>query len=231
MENEVKEKTKLEIIKELWKNPKTHAIIVLGFWLIFIGILILFLKISSITKETAVNPESVSPLDKFNKMTSYEFNYTANDLSLNGLYYQDKYLLYLDNQKYYKSNALYKISDNIELSEEIEILKLNNKMLYNLIKDITPVQNNEYNSYLVPLMNFIKEYENINVTDYNLATYNIVVNVYQKNDTINKVIIDLTNYYKYKQLNIDSYILNISYYNINNLSDFTKEYEEMIGEK
>ena len=39
MENEVKEKTKLEIIKELWKNPKTHAIIVLGFWLIFIAVI------------------------------------------------------------------------------------------------------------------------------------------------------------------------------------------------
>ena len=68
---------------------------------------------------------TTDPLANFNEMTSYEFNYTASDLSLNGVYYEDKYLLYLDNQKYYKNNSLYKIGDTIEISNEPEILKLN----------------------------------------------------------------------------------------------------------
>ncbi len=225
--------SKWEIFKELWNNPKTHAIIVLGLWFLFIGAVILFLKISSIASSSTENNQTVQtdPLTSFNEMQSYEFNYTASDLSLNGLVYDDKYLLYLDNQKYYKNNTLYKIGETIENSDEPEILKLNNQMLYNLIKDINPITNEEYDSYLVPLISFINTYENTTVTDYNLSNYNVVINVYQKDDVINKVVIDLTNYYNYKGISTESYILTINYYNINNISDFTEEYDEMIGVK
>lgn len=227
-------KNKLEIIKELWQNPKTHAIIVLGLWLVFIAILILFLKISSILgTDTNDNKQvnTLNPLESFNEMTSYEFNYTASDLSLNGLFYKDKYLLYLNNQKYYKNNDLYKIGETIEKAVEPEILKLDNKMIYSLIKDVTPINNTDYDSYLIPLVTFISTYENQTVNDYNLSTYNVVINTYKNNDVVNKITIDLTNYYKYKGINTDSYILTINYYNINNISDFTKEYDEMIGVK
>ena len=234
MEKKAETKSKFQILKELWQNPKTHAMVVLGLWLIFIGGLILFLKISSIiSMETPSNQleNNIDPLKQFNDMKSYEFNYMSNDLSLNGTVYEDKYLLYLDNQRYYKNKSLYKISNNIENSNEPEILKLNNKMIYSLIKDISPISNEQYDSYLVPLINFIDTYEGITTNDYNLSSYNIVINVYKKDDIINKVVIDLTNYYKYKGANIDNYILTINYYNIDNISDFTKEYDEMIGVK
>lgn len=228
------EKTKFETLKELWKNPKTHNIIVLIFWFIFIGGVILFFKISSAfstNDSTNQTTETVDPLENYNEMTSYEFTYIANNLSLNGISYEDKYLLYLDNQKYYKSDSLYKIGENIEISEEPEILKLNNTMIYNLIKDITAITNAEYDSYLVPLISFINTYEGITVEDYSLTAYNIIINVYTEDEVVNKITVDLTSYYNYKEINIDSYILTINYYNINNISDFTQEYDEMIGVK
>ena len=221
----------LKVVKELWKNPKTHAIMVLALWLLFIGIVIIVLNFqtSSSSNNTQTTDstfdKSVSKID-FNNMKSYEFSYNTIDASLNGVYYDGKYLLYLDNNKYYKNNTLYKIGQTISVVEEPGLLKIDSKFIYNLIKDINPITNNEYDSYLVPLVNFIKDFEKTNVVDYNLSSYNIIINVYE-----NKIIIDLTNYYKAKGVNTESYVLTINYYNINNISDFTKEYDLMIGVK
>ena len=235
MEEKKKTNSKFATLKELWKNPKTHSIVVLGLWLVFIGGVILFLNIASLTSNndnvTKENNLSSNPLEHFKDMQSYEFSYVASDLSLNGVSYEGKYLLYLNNQKYYKNNSLYKLGDKVEETAEPQILKLNNEMIYNLIKDINPITNEEYDSYLVPLVNFINAYDQTSVTDYNLSSYNIIINTYESDSMINKVTIDLTNYYKYKGTNTESYILTINYYNINNISDFTKEYDEMIGVK
>ena len=63
-------------------------------------------------------------------------------------------------------------------------------------------------------------------------SYNIVVNVYKnKDNSIKGVILDLTNYRLFRFNDNKSFVVTIYYYNINNVSDFTKGYEKMVGGK
>ena len=59
----------------------------------------------------------------------------------------------------------------------------------------------------------------------------VVVNVYKNKDVIKGVVLDLTNYNIFRFNNNTSFMVTIYYYNINNISDFTKEYEKMVGGK
>lgn len=223
-------KDALKTFKELWKNPKTHAVMVLALWFIFIGILSIFLMSMNSSNKTITRSEKVSEdleNNSLEKITSYEFTYNLGNIQLNGLWYRGKYLLYLDNNKYYKNDILYKITESIEVSKEPELLKIDNNMINSLIKNIDPIKNNEYESYYVPLAKFINVYENVDSTDY---SYNITINLY-KQEKVNKITIDLTNYYKVKGMTSDNYILTIKYFNINKINDFTQEYDSMIGVK
>lgn len=224
---EEKKKSKWEKFKEAWRDPKKHALIVLGIWGILFVLAIIFVNLNFSRTPVNTSTTSSNPLETFKDMRSYEFNYTAPDTVLNGVTYDNKYLLYVNNEKYYKNNVLYKIGDTIEAGVEPEILKINNQMIYDLINNIEPVEMEGYEEYIVPLITFMQVYEN-GVTDVNS---NIIIDLYENDNKINKVVIDLTNYYTTKGITTDSYILTINYYNINNLSDFTSEYDEMIGVK
>ena len=221
IEAEEKEKTKWEKFKEAWHDPKKHALIVLGIWGILFFLAILFVNLN-FTRVEKVNTKT-SPLETFKDMQSYEFSYKTVDTSLNGMAYEDKYILYLDNEKYYKNSVLYKIPD-LTPSTEPELLKINNEMIYNLISNAEGIEKEGYKEYSIPLTTFTQLYENT-VSNGN----NIVIDLYQKDNKINKVIIDLTNYYISKGINTNSYLLEINYYNINKLNDFTHEYDEIIG--
>ncbi len=205
----------MSVLKDIWKNQKYRSIIILIFWFIFIGILII-----SFNGKTTYQEEEKDDTFDLKNLNSYEFTYSTSDSVFNGVYYNGKYLLYLNNEKYYKNNFLYNLKDN-SIIEEPFVLKIDSKFISSLIKDIEPILNNDYSTYLIPLTSFMKKLgENTNLS------YNIILNVYK-----NKINMDLTNYYKAKGANVDSYILTVNYYNINNISDFTKEYDLMIGEK
>ena len=98
-------------------------------------------------------------------------------------------------------------------------------MIYNLIKDVTPVETDNTMQYNVPVITFMQAYENtVNLEN----SYNITITLTKKDDKINKATIDLTNYDKAKGI-INNYILTISYYNIDKINNFTNEYDELIG--
>lgn len=54
-------------LKELWKNPRTHALLVMGIYALFFGILFLLLNIKS-THNTYVTAETY-----FSQLTSYDY--------------------------------------------------------------------------------------------------------------------------------------------------------------
>lgn len=224
---EKKEKSKWEKFKEAWKDPKKHALIVLGIWGILFVLAIIFVNLN-FSRTPVSTTTSSSPLETFKNMQSYEFNYTGPNISLNGMTYDDKYLLYVNNEKYYKNNVLYKMGETTSAEVEPEILKIDNQMIYDLISNLEPVKKDGYEEYTIPLITFMQSYENSTQGD---ANSNIIIDLYEKDNKINKVVIDLTSYYQTKGITTNSYILTISYYNINNLSDFTDEYDEMIGVK
>ena len=103
-------------------------------------------------------------------------------------------------------------------------------MINNLISGITGTEIDNYKQYLVPLDRFINLYDIDTDIDLSKATsYNIIINIYKENNVVSKVTLDLTNYKLYTTGQIESYIINIYYYNVNNVSDFSKHYNQMIG--
>ena len=229
MFKKIKENEKVQKIRELWKNPKTHDVAVLVFWLIFITVVIVFMRMS--TPNTTTNYET--NLNSFSNIRSYDFRCKTNDLEVNGKAYNDALVFYLNNKQYYYKNKVYLIDDEIKVEDyDLGVLKINSKFLNNLVSGIVPTGNDNFKQYLVPLDRFINLYDYD--TDLDLskaATYNIVVSVYFKDDIINKVILDLSSYYTLKSGKEINYPVTIYYYNLNNVSDFTKGYDKVVEVK
>lgn len=193
----------MSTLKEIWKNQKIKGIILLAFWCLFIGSIIV-----------SFSGKTTTTVKEDNFYHSYEFTYSFNNDVYYGVYYNEKYLLYFNNEKFYKNESLYRLKDNSIIKEPF-VLKIDSEFIDSVTKDITPISND---TYVVSIKNFMKTLnENTDLTG------NITINKYK-----NKVVIDLAPYYGDNQGN---YILTIDYYNINKINDFTKEYDLMIGVK
>ena len=227
MLKKIKENEGLQKLKELWKNKKTHDIMVLSLWLVFIFIVILFARSTS-SNQTYEDKESLNSLDK---ITTYEFTYKLNDKEFLGQYYNNAIIFYKDNKRYYYKEKLYQIAEPIKIipNFDLDILKINVKMINNLIANITPNETNNIKQYIVPLDRFINLYEIDTEIDLSKSTlYNVPINIYYNNDEINKITLDLSNYYLLKTNNQTPNILIIYLYNINNISDFTNYYDKLL---
>jgi len=234
MFKKIKENEKYQKFKELWANEKTHSIIVLGLWLIFFAAVVLFIRATAPTPISNDTVNSVSGTS-FDKMNNYSFSAISNNLEVNGFVYNDNMEFILNNKRYYVSNDVYLIAGDTATKQEFDLkfLKINAKMLNNLLGGLNGTENESYTQYLVPLDRFINLYEIDTEADLSKAmTYNIIVNVYKNSDgSIKGVILDLTNYNIFRFNNNTPFMVTIYYYNINNISDFTKEYEKMVGGK
>ncbi len=226
----IRENEKYQKFKELWTNEKSHSMIVLGLWLLFFVGVVIFARVSM---PSTVNNNSVESTSgtSFDKMNSYSFSAVADNLEINGLVYDDKMEFVLNNHRYYVSDDVYMINGDTATKQEFDLsfLKINAKMLNNLLSGLKGTDNDDYTQYLVPLDRFINLYEIDTEADLSKAMiYNIVVNVYKDDDVINEVVLDLSNYRLFRFNNNTSFIVTIYYYNVNNISDFTEEYEKII---
>ena len=177
--------------------------------------------------------EEKSPNDLSN-IRNYEFTYKTNDKQFVGQYYDDSIIFYKDNQRYYYKNDLYLVDDNIILisNYDLDILKINTKMLNNLISNITPTNTNNIKQYIIPLDKFLNIYEIDTDIDLSESTlYNVPLSIYYDNNEINKITLDLSNYYTLKTKNKITNILTIYLYNINNVSNFTEYYDKLLEGK
>lgn len=230
MLKKIKENEGIQKFKELWKNKKTHDIMVLMLWFVFIFIVILFTRGMNFGTNYT-EEEKVLGLSNIN---SYDFTYKFNDKEFIGQYYDDSIMFYNDNKRYYYNNSLYLIDDNISIinNYDLNVLKINLKMIDSLISDSNPNEVNGAKQYVVPLDKFINLYE-ID-TDIDLsksALYNIPISIYYSDDDISKITLDLTNYYSLKNVINNNNLLTIYLYNINNVSDFRKSYDKLLEVK
>lgn len=228
----IRESEKYQKFKELWANERTRSIISLGLWLIFFAVVVLFIRA---TAPTPTSNDTVNTAGtNFDKMSNYSFSAISDNLEINGFVYNDKMEFILNNQRYYVNNDVYLISgDKAEKKDfDLSFLKINTKMLNNLLGELKGTEQDGYTKYLVPLDRFINLYEIDTEADLSKAmSYNIVVNVYKDKNVIKGVSLDLTNYNIFRFNNNKSFVVTIYYYNINNISDFTEEYEKMVGGK
>lgn len=230
----IKESDKYQRFKELWADEKTHSIIVLGFWLAFFVVAVLFVRLTSTTPVSNYEVKDNVNATTFEEMENYSFSTTADNLEVNGFVYNDNMEFILNNKRYYVSNDVYLINGDKAIKQEFDLnfLKINAKMINNLLGGITGNEQDGYTQYIVPLDRFINLYEIDTEADLSKAmTYNIIVNVYENDGIIKGVILDLTNYRLFRFNNNTPFIVTTYYYNVNNISDFGKGYEKLVGGK
>lgn len=227
MFKKIKENEKVIKLKELWQNPRTHDIMVLSFWLVFIFIVILFAR--SIGSSPKTSNDDNRQASDFASMKSYDFTYKTNDKVINGEAYEDALVFYVDNKRYYYKDNTYLIEEKASLiNYDLDVLKINTTMLNSLISGITASDTGNFKQYIVPLDRFINLYEIDTDADLSrAATYNVVISVYLVDNEISKVVLDLSNYYSLKTGSSVNYPVTIYYYNVNKVSDFKKGFEKL----
>ena len=229
MFKKIKENPHYQKFKEMRADPKLRSLTSLILWFIFFVIVILFAR--GLTS-TRVNMESTETQKTTLSDSNYEFTYSNNSGVIFGQTYDDKLeFMYGGNRYYYNGETVYLIQNQqatIMPTFDLNVLKINSKMINNLVGNLTYNMDGEAKQYLVPLSNFLNLYEVDVEVDLSLANqYNIVINVYENDNGIYMYKLDLTNYYNYRGLNNDG-ILTIDIYN-SEVNDFTKYYDELVG--
>ena len=229
MFKKIKENPYYQKFKEMRADPKLRSLTSLILWFIFFVIVILFAR--GLTS-TRANLESTETQKTTLSDSNYEFTYSNNSGVIFGQTYDDKLeFMYGGNRYYYNGETVYLIQNQqatIMPTFDLNVLKINSKMINNLISNLTYNMDGEAKQYLVPLSNFLNLYEVDVEADLSLANqYNIVINVYENENGIYMYKLDLTNYYNYRGLNNDG-ILTIDIYN-SEVNDFTKYYDELVG--
>lgn len=214
MFNKIKEKKVYKKYKELRSNPQTSAIISLSFWLVFFAIIILFSRSMS---RPSVNVKNTSI-----KINNYEYTYTDNELAIFGEKYDKNQVFILNNKKYFNNGVNTYLVDghNLKLVSgfNLDILKIDLDLIDKLTNNIKPFKDSEKDRYLVPLINFINLFEIDTEVDLSSASgFNIIIDKYY-DENLSSIKIDLSNYYKYRNLP-DRGIITIDLYNINKISN------------
>ena len=226
-------------IKEIWKTPRGNALIqIILIILFFIIIIIIFNK-----PATSRNIESSShnSLLNYSNMKSYEFSYYENkdnqNTSFNGWNYKNSNLVYLNNNKYYiKDKKAYLIQNDISTLSSIntQMLKLTPQKIYNLISDITPTTTKKKKIYSISMYDFMTLYNPVlaaidTPVDLSITKDNqILITMYQKDNKIYKVELDITNYNKLINNLTTSDIITIQYTNINTVNDFRSDFNTIV---
>lgn len=207
--------------KEMKKDPKLKPIISLAFWFIFIVFVTIFVKSNSVSSNKTVSKIS----------SNYEYTYKDNSKTIFGYTNNNYQEFILDNNKYFTDgNNVYLINENSasQISNfDMGILKITPSFINNLTNNLSYTNGLNYKQYAVLLSNFISLYDNDTDIDLSLYNqYNIIIQVYSKNNDIYMYKLDLSNYYKLKGIN-DNGILTINIYNTSN--DFVSYYKNLIG--
>ena len=203
--------------KEIWKNKRYHALIILLIYFIFFTVVLTSIRPNSNnnTNILKTNLEKYEIMDKY----KYEVNITVDNDNYYMIGYKDK----LEN-KISIDDDIYDIKDNLYYDDSNNVFDF--KSTYNInITDFEPDKIIKYinagnldsetnyksgilkKSYLIKTMDFLSIYDS-NIEEINPIDGDIIIETYEE-DYINKVVIDLSSYMKIK--NINKYVLEINY--------------------
>lgn len=210
-------KETFKIIRELWKHPKYHALIMLGFYFLFFFILSIMIRTSKNREVT--EPKIVNTLDNYTMMTSYEYdvNILLNDtdkVSLEGIKYKEinEFEDTITKNKYYfLDNQIMDKTTSEEIKDARFFINLNSitvNNLVNILKNNKETKELKYNDGAIK-----KEYiiNNITFSDCFIETLNIETN--EKNNYISNIKLNFI-------YNNNIYNVEINYKNINNIKSY-----------
>lgn len=204
--------------KEFRKDPKKRSISLLIVYGIFFIFVIIYVRSYKPAPPIESNNNQSIIKDSINAVTSYEYNYDIikdnTIINISGTHYENKDIFKIDSDNYnVKDNYIYStLDDNKTIEFPLDRLNYNN---------IEKLLNNFDYNYKIEYKNGQIKYDYI-VSNKDYSTYyqeenNNEGNVYiitVKSDYINKIEIDLSEYYK-----INNYKITIQYTNINNISN------------
>lgn len=220
-------------VKEFLKDPKKKALTQLGIYAIFFIFVFIFINMGERRVNTPSIDETTSPIEYYEKMTSYDYKVTYTNIDkvdiIEGTYYNNTSLFTYNSLKYYYEDLLYVINNDSYILSNIEydISKIFSKNLYSLFDDLKEESKTTYKDGKI-VTNYTLDSNIIYNYLYNMeSTYTNLVNVSitESNDIITNITIDLTN--------LDLYLnkIEVEYSNINNIEslEFNKNiytYEE-----
>lgn len=200
---------KHENLITIWNNPRYHATIVLGLWLIPIAILAIIVRTNPtqpILSENKVDEKQelkeISIKDKLKQIDSYETTMTIEKYDsieiIDKTYKNNEQLIkYANNIFYYKDNLYIVINneliiDNNELLTNINYFNVNN--IYNLIENVEEEYITKYQdgtfliNYKITLQELMQKYKNIIIDNQEYIDITL-----EGKENINKIKINLTN--------------------------------------
>ena len=206
-------------IKELWKHPKYHALIVLGFYFIFFAIISIMIRTSN-GKQSDYDVEPINTLTNYYEMSNYEYEVeillsgNINDNNkIKGIKYND--INEFEDEKtkekyFFKDNDLYSKVTNELVNDTfyIQMASLKNNNLYTLLENQVETNKIEYNDQSIK-----KEYVMDNILFSGVELNSLSVTTYEKDNYINKIEL----YFVYNET---IYNIEIDYTNINNINSY-----------
>ncbi len=185
--------------KEAWKDPRKKAgIKLLSYFLFFVILFLLAAITSNMNKYNSIEDSNITTTtklkedkynDKLNNLleNKYDINYVIKkdnvEYKINGNIENNVIIGYLElsneiKKIVFKDNNFYEIKNNEEILLEVEIdaYLLNLSNLINLIRENSPIKNNEDNNNNIYSYSF--KYNNIDlnvIVSFNEEIYNIVI--------------------------------------------------------
>lgn len=239
-------------LKEAWKDKKKRAFISLGLWFLFFILVIACSgrASSDMYSGDARNNENKksnlvsdgSSVDKFKNTKNYEYESTIEivlnnktyNYGIKGTFYDNKYYFSYNNINYFINNnkiyvvdelnktlTLYKDSNPNSIFNLYNILFMTKDSLHNII-----INSEEYNKTTYK--------DGTNIIEYVYKDYKeriIRINNTEKENIINKMVLDYNNYYTDR--NYQLFRVTINFDNIDNLESYSRDYSsyQIIGDE
>ncbi|MEG2311304.1 MAG: hypothetical protein RSB72_01240 [Bacilli bacterium] len=224
--------------KEIWKNKRYRSLIILAFYALFFVIVFVFLNIN--TNKAIKPPVPKTTIQNYAELSNYEFTLEVNIIKDNkeiknicqGKTNQKTTII---NDRYYlKDDKIYEIvNDKINLISnpfvDFDLFDLKPHNLATIIKKGVLNYETKYadgsieKSYLVLLADVIANFDDKKIND---PKSSVEVIIKEKNKQIKNIQLDLSNYRKYQDDHVSSYIVKITYNKTT--SEPIKIYEEEV---
>jgi hypothetical protein len=209
-------KTRLNELKNLLKDKRKRALVVLGMYLIFITLILI-----AIQGGATPSYKQSQLIEDFNGLNNYNYSYLIHskqgeDESYKTIYgkrFEEKRQLIYNEQIYnFESGKL--IGFPIA---EFDIGKLEFNNIYDLISMSTKTSEDTMREvYELSLPRFIKFMNDVSIVSDEV----ILIEIMHPRGELSQVNIDLTNYVNFNQEKFDNYMVSINYNNIGNVIDF-----------
>lgn len=224
-------KEKYRAFKEWKKDPKHKAAYQLLCWFSFFGIVYLvaisgLFHADYIPKTNSSEEEVKDTLVNYLDMKIYEYEYSIlhdnNTIKIAGIVSDDKNYFELNANRYYEDTTTYLVDEiNKQLIEQetiglpISLKEINPESIHKWITEGTKYETIEYND------------GNKKITYiYSKDGYDIKIITNESKNIINSLEVDLTNLLLSRGEQVLTFVVNIKYDNINNISSYDRHYDE-----